>query len=356
MWIKRALAGILLVSIAACGYLPLPSADSISGGLSAPSLGATWTPTPFGPLAPTATPVVTAAPEPVATLPLPLPQDPSKPWGNFAAPVEPSAIEVPPPAPLINFKSNVVNLLIMGSDERPNESIGRSDVFMVASLDPNKGTITLISFPRDLYVYIPGWRVDRINTAVIRGGPELAEQTVLYNYGIPIHHWVQMNFSGFLTVVNTLGGLDVQVTAYLNDECGRRYWRYSPGTYHMDGFTALCYVRMRKASSDFDRLRREQEVAMAMVSKIFSLNGLQRVPELYNQFKTYVRTDVGLDTILPLIPLGTNLAADPSRLHHYVVDTSMATGWTVPYSGASVQLPNRDKIQEMLAQAFGDAQ
>jgi LCP family protein required for cell wall assembly len=263
---------------------------------------------------------------------------------------------VPPPAPLINFEPNVVNLLIMGSDERPNESIGRSDVFMVASLDPNKGTVTLISFPRDLYVYIPGWRVDRINTAVIRGGPELAEQTVLYNYGIRIDHWVQMNFSGFMTVVNTLGGIDVQVTGYLNDECGRRYWRYSPGTYHMDGFTALCYVRMRKASSDFDRLRREQEVALAMMSKAFSLNGLQRVPELYNQFKTYVRTDVGLDTVLPLIPLGTKLASDSSRLHHYVVDTSMATSWRVPYSGASVQLPNRDKIQEMLAQAFGDGQ
>jgi LCP family protein required for cell wall assembly len=352
MWIKRPLAGFLLLSIAACGYLPAPGANVPAGGLSAPSLGATWTLTPFAPLAPTATPAITSTPAPTPTPTV----DPSQPWGSFPAPIEASAIEVPPPAPVINFAPNVVNLLIMGSDERPNESIGRSDVFMVASLDPNKGTLTLISFPRDLYVYIPGWRVDRINTAVIRGGPDLAAQTVLYNYGIPIQHWVQMNFSGFMTVVNTLGGLDVRVTSYLYDECGRRYWRYSPGTYHMDGFTALCYVRMRKASSDFDRLRREQEVAQAMLAKALSLYGLQRIPQLYDQFKTYVRTDVGLGTILPLIPLGTTLASDPSRLHHYVVDTSMATSWTVPYSGASVQLPNRDKIQEMLTQAFGDAQ
>jgi LCP family protein required for cell wall assembly len=350
MLIKRGLVGLLLVLVAACGALPASMGDGPSTGLTAPSLGATWTPTPFGPLAPTSTPAITATPAPTPTPT----QDPSQPWGSFAAPIEPSAIEVSPPAPQIEFQSNVVNLLIMGSDERPNESIGRSDVFMVASLDPNKGTVTLISFPRDLYVYIPGWRVDRINTAVVRGGPDLAAQTVLYNFGIPIHYWVQMNFSGFMTVVNTLGGIDVQVTGYLYDECGRRYWRYSPGTYHMDGFTALCYVRMRKASSDFDRLRREQEVAQALVAKAFTLNGLQRVPELYDQFKTYVRTDVGLDVILPLIPLGTKLAADPSNMHHYVVDASMATSWTVPYSGASVQLPNHDKIQEMLIQAFGD--
>jgi LCP family protein required for cell wall assembly len=352
MWIKRAAASLLLAAMTACGFLPSSIAPSGGPGLQAPSLGATRTPTPFSPLAPTATPAITATPAPTATPT----QDPSKPWGSFPAPVEPSAIEVPPPAPLINFAPNVVNLLIMGSDERPNESVGRSDVFMVASLDPDHGTVTLISFPRDLYVYIPGWRVDRINTAVVRGGPDLAEQTVLYNYGIPIQHWVQLNFSGFMTIVNTLGGVDVQSTGYLFDECGRRYWRYAPGTYHMDGFTALCYVRMRKASSDFDRLRREQEVAQAIVAKVFSLNGLQRVPELYNQFKTYVRTDVAVEDLLALVPLGAQLAADSSRLHHYTVDTSMATSWIVPYSGASVQLPNRDKIQEMLNQAFGNGQ
>lgn len=352
MWTKRAAASVLLAALTACGFMPGSAGTGSGSGLLAPSLGATWTPTPFSPLAPTATSAITATPAPTAAPT----QDPSRPWGNFPAPVEPSAIEVPSPAPLIDFAPNVVNLLIMGSDERPNESVGRSDVFMVASLDPNQGTVTLISFPRDLYVYIPGWRVDRINTAVVRGGPDLAAQTVLYNYGIPIQHWVQLNFAGFMTIVNTLGGVDVQVTGYLYDECGRRYWRYSPGNYHMDGFTALCYVRMRKASSDFDRLRREQEVAQAVVAKVFSLNGLQRVPELYDQFKTYVRTDISVNDLLPLIPLGAQLASDTSRLHHFAVDTTMATSWTVPYSGASVQLPNRDKIQEMLNQAFGNGQ
>jgi polyisoprenyl-teichoic acid--peptidoglycan teichoic acid transferase len=352
MSMKRAAMGLVMLALTACGAIPGSIGASAGPGLQAASLGATSTPTPFEPQAPTATPAITDTPLPTATPT----QDPSKPWGSFPAPVEPSAIEVPPPAPLIDFAPNVVNLLVMGSDERPYESVGRSDVFMVASLDPNKGTLTLISFPRDLYVYIPGWRVDRINTAVVRGGPELAEQTVLYNYGIPIQHWVQLNFTGFMTIVNTLGGVDVQVTGYLYDECGRRYWRYAPGNYHMDGFTALCYVRMRKASSDFDRLRREQEVAQALVAKVFSLNGLQRVPELYNQFKSYARTDVSVDDVLPLLPLGAQLAADPSRLHHYTVDTSMATSWIVPYSGASVQLPNRDKIQEMLNQAFGNGQ
>jgi anionic cell wall polymer biosynthesis LytR-Cps2A-Psr (LCP) family protein len=120
----------------------------------------------------------------------------------------------------------------------------------------------------------------------------------------------------------------------------------------MNGFTALCYARMRKAASDYDRLRRQQELVLAIFEKGVSLDALSRLPELYQQFISMVDTDAGLSDLLPLLPLASQVAGDVSRIRRYAVDTTMATGWRVPSSGASVQLPNYEAIQAMLAEAF----
>ena len=105
-------------------------------------------------------------------------------------------------------------------------------------------------------------------------------------------------------------------------------------------------------SSDFDRLRRQQEVIQAIFARGASLDGLNRLPELYASFHQWVVIDMPLDQMLALIPLGSTVLADSSSIHRYLVDTTMATGWRVPYSGASVQLPNRDAILQMLQAAF----
>src|SRR3989304_8026940 len=127
---------------------------------------------------------------------------------------------------------------------------------------------------------------------------------------------------------------------------------FSPGVRPMDGFPALCYTRMRKSSSDFDRLRRQQEVVLAIFNKAVSLDALSRLPGLYNQYISLVDTDAGLEDLLALVPLGAQVAGDSTRLRRFAIDTTMATGWRVPYSGASVQLPNREAILAMLALAF----
>lgn len=340
-----------VLTLSACAWLPasLPGLDAKTGPTTTPNPLATATPTPFEPSSPTATPAGTAIPSPT-----PIPTfDASQPWGDFPAPVEPSAIEIRPPAEPIHFNADVVNILLLGSDARPYEGGYRTDVMMIASLNPGKGTATLISIPRDLYVYIPGWRVDRINTADPRGGPELAAQTLLYNFGIPIHYYARMNFAGFKTMIDTLGGIDVESTGYLYDECGGTWYSFSPGnTYHMNGFTALCYVRMRKQSSDFDRLRRQQEVIAAIFQKVLTLHGLTRVPELYRQFNSMVETDIGVQQAIQLLPLASHLANNRQDLHRIAIDRSMATGWRVPYSGAAVLLPQWDVIETTLHEAL----
>jgi LCP family protein required for cell wall assembly len=223
---------------------------------------------------------------------------------------------------------------------------------MVASLDPSRGTVTLLSFPRDLYIFIPGWRVDRINVADGRGGPDLVKQVILYNFGIPIDFWVRMEFDGFRSLIDSLGGVDVTIGRYYSDECGGGWMTFRPGVQHMNGFVALCYARMRKAASDYDRLRRQQELVLAIFDKGVSLEALSRLPELYQQFISLVDTDAGLADLVALLPLATHVATDSTQVRRFAVDTTMATGWRVPSSGASVQLPNYAAIQAMLAEAF----
>jgi LCP family protein required for cell wall assembly len=264
-------------------------------------------------------------------------------------------MEIPRPVAPIEFDSYVVNIMILGSDRRPSTSNYRTDTLMILSLDPVANTAKMISIPRDLYVYIPGWKVNRINTAEPRGGFKMLADTVLYNFGIPLHHWVRVEFNGLSEAIDILGGIEVYSTGYLNDECGGTYYHYQPDkVYHMDGFTALCYARMRKASSDFDRLRRQQEVVQAMFNKLFRFEGLWQIPELLEIFNRTFESDMRLVDILPLASLSTNLAANPARIERFRIDQSMVQNWRTPRSGAAVLLPKQEAIQALLEEAFGD--
>jgi len=301
---------------------------------------------------PSPTPTITLTPTPADTPTPSLTPTPTAIWGDFPGPAELSETEIPPPMPEIAFGDDVLNVILLGSDARPDTGGFRTDTIMVVSVDPATGTAKLISIPRDLYVYIPGWRMDRINTADPRGGFEMMRQTILYNFGIDLDGWARTTFSGFINAVDALGGITVQSTSYLTDECGGVYRSYGPGSYFMDGFEALCYARMRKATGDFDRLRRQQEVVQAIFVKIVCINGLLRLPEVYNQFYNSLRTDLELGDLLPLVPTALQVAADSSRIQHFNVDPSMADFWRTP-GGASVLLPKRDAILAMLVQAFG---
>lgn len=347
---KRILCGSLLVvaiGLSGCagitGSVLVPGVPLVTADPDAPA-----TPTAFLPLLPTETPIptATATPGPTAT------PTPVNPWGSYPGPSEPSAIDIPPPMPEIPLPKGTVNILLLGSDLRPNDGGWRTDTMLIVSLDPSAGRVRILALPRDLYVYVPGWRVDRINVVDVRGGFETVAQTIHYNLGLPIDHIMRIDFSGFQSLVDSLGGLDVQSTGYLNDECGGVQRSYGVGVYHMDGFEALCYVRMRKASSDYDRLRREQEVLLAIADRLLSLNGLSRVPELYAQFRSLVKTDLEVNDLLPLVPLATTVAADRNRISLHRVDSTLTTSWLVPYSGANVLLPNRQAILAMLQQAF----
>jgi LCP family protein required for cell wall assembly len=355
---KLGILAILLImsfSITACNGTGL---FDVSAGfdLTNPVMFTTYTetPTPFVPLYPTGTVLYT----PQATdVPLPTvapTATPGNPWGDFPGPTRESAITIPPPVPQIKFPDKVINIILLGSDEAPDRYGHRTDTIMILTLNTETKKVTLLSIPRDLFVYIPGLGVDRINVAETFGGIEMVYQSVLYNFGIELDYWVRANFNGFVASVNHLGGIDVQVESYLYDECGGVYFQYYPGTYHMDGHTALCFVRMRKTTSDFDRIRRQQEVLEAIFQKVLSMDGLTKIPQMYGEFNEWVEGDIGLTDLLPLIPLASDLATGKATFDAYSIDGTMVSNWTMPVSGAQVLIPDRDKILEFLNQVYSN--
>ncbi len=290
---------------------------------------------------------------------------------------DPGAGYVPPteiPAAVTPYQlgRNVTNILLLGRDTSLNASSFRTDVMIVASIDTDTKTVTMISIPRDLYVYIPTWRMNRINTAAVwgqgnypAGGIELLKQTILYNLGIPIDYHVQIDFGGFKRTVDTLDGVTVPVS------CPIRDWRLiSPeldpqnadnweqytlpgGMVNMDGDLALWYARSRKTTSDFDRSRRQQQVLRAMYDKALSLDGLRRAPQLYAEWSNNVTTDVGITTALSFLPLATNLGQ--YQIRSQFIGPAQTRSWRTP-EGASVLLPDPFAVRQVLDAAFNPPQ
>jgi LCP family protein required for cell wall assembly len=339
---------ILSILLSACGAPALANAPSQEAALpnadstQPPNLvpippDATATPTPFQPLLPTAvftpteiptlTPVPTSTPAPA----LPVPD----------LPVEP-----------VSEATNQLNILLLGSDKRPWETGFRTDTIILVSLNPSKGTVSLLSFPRDLYVNIPGWTTDRINTAFFHGGFKTLAATLDSNFGVRPTHYILINFRSFKQIVDSLGGLQVKVGTALNDRYPGKGWITIPkGTVKMNADMALWYVRSRKTSNDFARNRRQQEVILALFEKFLSLDALRRVPEFYKMYKKSVSTDMTLSDGLAYLPLALQLATDPSRIKRYYISPQDVWNYITP-GGAMVLLPREDQIRKIVKQAL----
>lgn len=240
--------------------------------------------------------------------------------------IEPPSGATPNPefaADPIAADSERITLLLLGVDTRPSEAGYRtlSDTIMIASIDPQTGHAGILSIPRDLLVELPGYGLGKINTAYVRGGGELAMQTVEYNLGIEVDHYVVVQFRAFTTLVDEVGGIRVDVPYEIYDEefpaeCDNRDCGYEPlyisaGLQHMDGETALKYARTRHGDSDFDRAGRQQQVIMALRDQVLSINALprliERAPALYSALADNIRTDLSLDEMIELATLAAGV-------------------------------------------------
>ena len=353
-WLLSLLA-LLLTACTLTGLAPAAIPAVVSGNqailITAPA-NATATATPFQPLAPTPTYLPTATPLPPTPLP---PTEAPKPRKdkvtNFPGPSEYSYLPIPPPVDRIKQPDGQINILLMGSDQRRYSSGFRTDTLVLLTLNPESKTVSLTSFPRDLYVYIPGWRMERINTAHAHGDFETTQMTFAYNLGVWPDHYILINFWSFERIIDELGGINVDVEKGLGDQRDRHgYYYIPPGNTHMDGETALWYSRSRYTTNDFERNRRQQEVLQAMAERLISLDAIAKAGDLYDIYKENVTTDLKFSDIIPLLPFAAQLA-DTSRINHYFIGSAQVTNWITP-TGAQVLLPDRDAVLKVMRQAL----
>ncbi|MBI3160342.1 MAG: LCP family protein [Chloroflexi bacterium] len=303
-----------------------------------------------------------AAQTPTATpTPWPLP--------FFGSPGPTEVTPIPGPLPLLSAPDSITFLFI-GSDRRTTTV--RTDTLILANYQPAYGVVTLLSVPRDLYVYVPGWTMQRINAAYQHGegnrhlypegGMALLKDTIRYSLGIQVNHVAMVGFDGFIQIVDTLGGVDVPVAcAYTDwhiidpkkdpeDEDNWALYTVDAGLVHMDGDLALWYARSRLKSSDFDRGRRQQELLRALFHQALRLNTLTRLPALYQQFSSTVQTDVSLDDLLPLAAVAPGIGT--ANVRSYFIDSTIVSNWRTPQN-AAVLVPKPGALQALVTKAMG---
>jgi polyisoprenyl-teichoic acid--peptidoglycan teichoic acid transferase len=318
---------------------------------------ATATVTPFQPVPPTPTYIITDIPTPqvkeITLEPTPVGVQPpvAKSWDDYPGPIVWPDIDIPAPTGLLEQPSGQTNILLLGSDQRPSDGGFRTDTIILVTLNSELGTVNVTTFPRDLYVYIPGYTVQRINTAFAFGDFEGLATTFEYNFGVHPDHYVLINFWSFVDIVDSLGGINVNVERTFTDHRdGYGDYTVYAGNVHMDGPTVLWYVRARYTTSDFDRGRRQQEVLEAIGDRLLSLDALTRAPELYDIYRNNVTTDLSLNDVVSMLPLAAKLT-DTSRIHRFAIGPGQVYDWT-NYSGAMVLVPIREAVLEVMYQVL----
>ncbi len=320
----------------------------------------TSTPTPTATPTPTLSPTATSTPTPTPsppTLPPPAPI-------LTGTPQITSTLPQPTPMPLIPQPEGTINILLLGSDRRPGERVARTDVIMIASVFPDRPAVSLISIPRDFYAWIPGWGLDKINTAYIRGvklhypggGPGLLRATIEYNFGLPIHYYVLVDFQSYRQIIDAIGGVDVVVECPFHDTypdpdspSGQTDIDLEPGIHHLDGKFALWYVRSRWSTSDFDRHRRQQEVLRAIFRQVRRQDLFGKVPDFWKIYRDSVETDIGLNEALYFASLASRF--DMRNLKsRFIRGSSLVQPWTAP-NGGFVLVPQPEAMYNFLLEA-----
>jgi LCP family protein required for cell wall assembly len=254
-------------------------------------------------------------------------------------------------------------VLILGLDRRPDQgSVVRSDTMILMTIYPTGPRIALLSIPRDLYVEIPGYGTNRINTAHFWGenelaenGPVLAVQTVAQNFGVPVHYHVRVDFNGFRAIVDAVGGIDLVVEraivdeGYPTEDYGTIRIEIPAGPQHMDGETALRYTRTRHGASDLDRAMRQQQVLTALARRLLEPEGWLRLPAVIQVVMENVETNMTTQDLLLLAP--TLLRVGPDGIEQHVIGREMTEPWTTPTGGA-VLLPRWEAIHPLVQDLF----
>jgi len=272
-----------------------------------------------------------------------------KPWYTFAPSSLPAVTAVPLPAPRMNIPEEVQVWLFLGSDQ-PAPYTGRTPAIHLAFVNPRLAKASLVSIPSSLFVYLPGYTMQRLNTAYALGGVSLVRETLAYNFGIDADRFIVADPQSFTWLVDDLGGLDVSVILPIRDGCNG----LAAGLHSMNGEKALCYVSYLSAEDEVDRTRRQQQILQLLFTKLVQKGRLVQLPVLYASYQEHLDTNFSLAELLLDVPLFLRLG-DPARLTYYLLGWNELEKWQLPdATQATVLLPKPETVTAVFAQALAD--
>ena len=261
-----------------------------------------------------------------------------------------------------------INILLLGSDTDEKFQGGYlAQTDIVVTIDPTTKSVGMLSIPRDTWLNAAaGKGMMKLDQVYFYGGPALSEATIHQDFGIYIDYYAWVGLNGFIKVINTAGGVDIDVLHPITDDLypddtgnSQNAYAYkrlylAPGPQHLDGPTALEYVRSRHADlvGDFGRSTRQQQVLNQLKTKLDNPDIIGKLSELAQDLNGFVKTDMHLTDVFKLMNLARTI--DQNKINRLILDTnySRVENLQTPSGTQSVVILNCDKVRQKIAQMF----
>ncbi|MCX7779260.1 MAG: LCP family protein [Patescibacteria group bacterium] len=263
--------------------------------------------------------------------------------------------------------SDRINILLLGMGGADHEGAYLTDTIILASFKPSSRQLALFSLPRDLLVPIPGYGWQKINSANAYGemkekdGGKLASLVVSQILDLPVHYFVRLDFSGFKEIIDTLGGIEVEVersfvdSLYPGPAFSYRTVSFERGRQVMNGERALEFVRSRHGtnneSTDFARMKRQQKVLLAIKNKIEKIKILEepeKIWRLFHLLAKYFKTNLEFDEIVKLAKIFNQI--EEEKIITRSLDLSENSPlYAETFNGAYVLRPKNGDFKELAA-------
>ena len=236
------------------------------------------------------------------------------------------------------------NILLLGSDTRTGAdaalvSGSRADTIMLMHIPADGKGVYIISIMRDTWVNIPGYGTAKVNAALNYGGVSLQVATIENLVGVKIDHVAEIEFEGFKSLVNAIGGVDVQVPFAFTSNV----WTFTPGLMHLNGSGALSFVRERYsfADGDYQRVRNQRAFLRGLYNTMKAKGALNNVASFQSAVESvsgYVRVDQGLNA-MQIAQLAAPVLTSGDTSMHMTTLPNAGPGWS--YDGQSIVLVNQ---------------
>jgi polyisoprenyl-teichoic acid--peptidoglycan teichoic acid transferase len=248
------------------------------------------------------------------------------------------------------FAPPQINILILGLDSRGSEGdLARTDAIMVLGIDPRRLEMSLLSIPRDVFIEVPGYGSQRVNTINVLGeqeapgkGPVLVEAALEQTLGISIDRYARLDFAAFTQLVDAVGGVTVDIDRVIQDDAfptaegGTMSIRFEPGVQVLNGEQALIYARTRHGDDDYQRAARQQQVLSALMARLVNPG---RWASAWNAVQSHMDTDLNaVDGLLYALPVILNRG----RAQQLVIDRDYVS------PGSNGVIPNREALEPWL--------